>query len=163
LGFNFNYYTFRANLTRIIALFKVPVDPYASSAIHIMQLTIPATGKSTTMYKLSNILNLEVISGGLPSSAKLIYNASSQEFGLVFTRDYIVIDEFDKSLNNKSEAYDFFSKIEMGMANGKWTREKYTKRQISEIRKDTTLIFFGNLEGKLLSEAPNTRMYLKNY
>jgi len=162
LGFKPRYQTIRAVLPRLISLFKIPIEPYYTSAIHLLQFTIPATGKTTTAFKLSNILNLEVVIG-LPSPAKLIYNASTQEFGLVFLRDFVVMDEFDKGFTDKQNAYQFFSIVEGGMATGRWVREKYTKKAISEMRKDTTLIFYGNLEGKLLKEIEDTRDYLRKF
>jgi hypothetical protein len=155
------YPTFRVSLPRIIAFFKIPINPHYTSAIHLMQLTTPATGKTTTVLRLMNILNIGYISGGLPTPAKLIYHSAKNAFGMVYTKDYIVLDEFEKSLSNKQKAIEFISTLQSGLAKGVWVRETHTPEQLQEIRRDVVFLFFGNIEGKVLKEVGNYREYIR--
>jgi hypothetical protein len=161
IGYNFVYQTFRVSLPRLISLFKVLVRQDYTSAIHLIQFTIPSTGKTTTMLKLKNVFNIGIVSGA-PSLAKLIYNATTQEYGLVFTRDYVVIDEFDKTYDVfvQGENKNALGALSIGMGSGVWPREKYTREDITKIYRYTTLIFFGNIAGKLLKEVGNYREYM---
>jgi hypothetical protein len=154
LGYTFVYPTFRVSLPRLISLFKVLVRQDYTSAIHLIQFTIPSTGKTTTMLKLKNVFNIGIVSGA-PSLAKLIYNATTQEYGLVFARDYVVIDEFDKTYDVfvQGENKNALGALNTGMGAGIWPREKYTREDITKIHKYTTLIFFWKYCGKTIKRS----------
>jgi hypothetical protein len=108
-----------------------------------------------------NILNIGYISGGLPTPAKLVYHSAKNAFGMVYTKDYIVLDEFEKSLSNKEKAIEFISALQSGLAKGIWVRETHTPEHLQEIRRDVGFLFFGNIEGKILKEVGNYREYVR--
>jgi len=151
VGIQANLQTLRLYLPRILSLFKLGLDPKANSAFHVIQLTQPGKGKTTFYSILKNIYNIEIFTS-FPSKARLIMDARSGALGVVYLRDIVVIDAFDKNLD-KTDAEDFFSMIETGLANGIWTREKATAGSISsDNRRDVGFSFLGNIEGQMLDK-----------
>lgn len=143
VGLNPDAKLLRLFLPRFISLFKIKIRPNENSAIHILQFTEPATGKTTFYSTLSLIKKIQIFST-FPSRAKLILNASTGALGVVFHREHVVIDAFDKNLD-KTRFEEFMSYAETGLANGIWTVEKSSKVEGKEYRADTGFVFLGNV------------------
>jgi hypothetical protein len=158
----------RLFLPRMISLFKLPIDPQSSPALHTLQFTKPGSGKTTYYITLKHALNIEVLQT-FPSRARLVMDARTNKKGLVFLRDYIVIDAFDKNLD-KQKFLDFFSIVETGLSNGVWSVEKSVNKDVeTTVRTFPTFIFLGNVSQqdtvKITNfvEANNPRSALKNF
>jgi hypothetical protein len=158
---------------RVLSLYAVPVRK-ANKYNHILQFTYPGTGKTQFYLAYLNIFNMDFESR-FPTRARAIFNGATGEYGLVFVKDYIVIDAFDKALKLKDQRNEFFSYSESGMSEGKWPIEvssaKNKKSYTIERRKYVGFTFLGNIDKDLLNVAnidvslkyPDTIRFLETF
>ncbi|MFH7902924.1 MAG: BREX system Lon protease-like protein BrxL [Candidatus Aenigmatarchaeota archaeon] len=153
-------------LPRFISIFKVPIGANMNYYNHVLQLTLPATGKTTFYVNLKFVSNVEIFTT-FPSRARLVMDARAGRFGSVFLRDIIVIDAFDKNLD-RQKFEDFFQHVETGLSNAIWSIEKSSSKESHEQKRHVGFVFLGNLEGKLDlgrlvgENIKNMRKYLQN-
>jgi len=142
-------------LPRVLGLYAVPVRK-ANKYNHILQFTYPGTGKTQFYLSYLNVFNMDFESR-FPTRARAVYNGATGEYGIVFVKDYIVIDAFDKALKVKELKEDFFSYAESGMSEGKWTAEvssaKGKKERNIERRRYVGFALLGNIDKDLLKVA----------
>lgn len=157
----------RLYLPRIISLFKIPLGANMNFYNHVLQLTLPGTGKTTFYTNLKFVANIEIFTT-FPSRARLVMDARSGKLGSVFLRDLIVIDAFDKNLD-RNRFEEFMQVAETGLSNAIWTVEKSSQKDIQEQAKHTGFSFLGNIEGSLDfrtisgDKISTTRKYLSNF
>lgn len=136
-------------IPRILGLFKVNLssaDSLFNPYTHILQLTPPSTGKTKFYTSLQGYLRIGYISG-IPSRARLVYNAEKNTPGEIFYSEYIVIDEIDKS---DTQAFiEFAEKANEGIDSGRWTSERGDTEKIKALLRGKRLprgiILLGNI------------------
>jgi len=163
----------RLYLPRVLSFYTVP-NRRATKYNHVLQFTYPGTGKTQFYLFYLNIFNIDFESR-LLSRARAVFNGATGEYGVVFYKDYIVIDAFDKSLKRTDLRDDFFSYAESGMSDGKWNVEvssmKTKKKYNIEKRRYVGFIFLGNIDKDLLnysnlseiSNYPTTLKFLEQF
>jgi hypothetical protein len=162
LGIGINIYATDARydliklyLPRILGLYTVPIRK-ANKYNHILQFTYPGTGKTQFYLAYLNVFNMDFESR-FPTRARAIFNGATGEYGIVFVKDYVVIDAFDKALNLKDLRNEFFSYAESGLSEGKWSSEvsstKGKKGRSIERRRYVGFAFLGNIDRDLLNIA----------
>jgi len=155
--------TYTIFLPRIIGLFKgfereTDTIPYKS--IHVMQYTVPNTGKTHFATRIASVMNYEYLGGELPSPTRLIYDARNNAMGIVALRDGVIFDEFDKkSYNDVQKLLTDLRVMLSGLEQGVWTRGTGSKS--IEIRRHVNFIIFGNIPTKL--EGINNRQSIIKY
>ncbi|MHA1372392.1 MAG: BREX system Lon protease-like protein BrxL, partial [Promethearchaeota archaeon] len=138
--------------TKIIYLCRL--IPLLEPRTNIIEMGPPSTGKSYIYENLSFYSRL--VLGGDITLAKLIYNLSTKESGLVFTQDVICFDEINKISRKKQE---ITSKLQQIMASG------HVERGDLSARTDVGFVFQGNLltreqDGKILPKFDDHFMML---
>jgi len=134
-------------LPRVLSLFPLKFTDDFTKYTHMLQLTKPGTGKTTFYIKLMHILKITIF-GKFPSRTRLVADAKSGTLGAIFHNDYIVIDAFDKNLEQRLFD-DFVSTVDSGMAQGVWSLEKgsaSTKSEKDTFKKDVGFTFLGNVD-----------------
>jgi len=142
LGYRLNNVTRRLLFPRILTWFKA----HDGKPIHVCQLTQPESGKTHFGLRSETLFNWEYVNEP-PSSARLVMDARSGALGIVYLRDGIVFDEFDKWSLFTDRVEKSFDILLTGMEQGKWTRG--TTKLASEapdIRRLLPILFFGNSE-----------------
>jgi len=143
-------------IPRILSLFKVNLpsaDSLFNPYTHVLQLTPPSTGKTKFYISLQGYLRIGYISG-IPSRARLVYNAEKNTPGEIFYSEYIVIDEIDKS---DTQAFiEFAERVNEGIDSGRWSVEKGDTERIKTLLRGKRLprgiILLGNIGDESDSE-----------
>jgi len=113
-----------------------------------LQFTPPSTGKTKFYTSLQGYLSIGYFSG-IPSRARLVFNAETNTPGEIFYSKYIVIDEIDKA--DSQEFIDFTRWANEGLDSGRWSVEKGDTEKIKALLRGRRLprgfIFLGNVGG----------------
>jgi len=141
---------------RVLSLFPVwlpTADSLFNPYTHVLQLTPPSTGKTKFYTSLQGYLRIGYISG-IPSRARLVYNAEKNTPGEIFYSEYIVIDEIDKS---DTQAFiEFAERTNEGIDSGRWSSERGDTERIKALLRGKRLprgfIFLGNIGDESESE-----------
>jgi len=134
-------------LPRVLSLFPLKFSDDFTKYTHMLQFTRPGTGKTTFYSKLMHIMKITIF-GRLPSRTRLVMDARTGTLGAIFYNDYIVIDAFDKNLDQKIFD-DFVSTVDSGMAQGLWSIERgsaSTKSEKDTFKRDVGFTFLGNVD-----------------
>jgi hypothetical protein len=143
-------------IPRVLGLFRVNLptaDSLFNPYTHVLQLTPPSTGKTKFYTSLQGYLRIGYISG-IPSRARLVYNAEKNTPGEIFYSEYIVIDEIDKS---DTQAFiEFAERANEGIDSGRWSSERGDTEKIKALLRGKRLprgiIFLGNIGDESESE-----------
>lgn len=119
---------------------------------HVMELSQPATGKSTYGWYISRVLGGIVVNEP-PSSAFLAGDARDGSFGAAFTSNIIVFDEIDKWARKGEGMAQTMDVLLSGMENCTWTRGAGKGISYS---KCVSTAWFGNTPATLV-EVPRDR------
>lgn len=141
MGYKWSKHVMRLMLPRFFAWLR----GFDGRPIHVIQFTQPNSGKTTFGLRSETLFNFEYLNE-VPTKARLIMDSRSGELGIVYLRDGIVFDEFDKwhiSIVRVSQVYE---NLLTGMEQGKWVRG--TTKAVAEapdVRRWLPILFMGNL------------------
>ena len=142
---------------RVLSLFPVwlpTADSLYNPYTHLLQLTLPSTGKTKFFLLLQAYLNIGYIQG-VPSRSRTVYNAEKDALGEIFFSEYIILDEIDKA--ESEEFIDFMKTMSEGLDSGRWSAEKGNAERIREVMRGRRLprgfIFLGNLGEEYANEV----------
>jgi len=121
-----------------------------------VEFTRPNTIKSTVGIKWATSFNYDYVVG-IPSVAHLVYDAKNKIPGAVWTKDGIILDEFDKS-NFSGDHAETISALLTGIANGEWVREK---GNVPPLQKHIPVLLMGNVN-VAMSQVTNCTEYFTN-
>jgi len=132
----------RLNLVRFSANIKL----FGDGIIPIIQLTARGTGKTTHGVWCSEVLGYGYVSK-IPTIARLILDARTGQFGLVY-KSGVIFDEFtDLSALDRARAQQIVDVIKTGLSHGLWTRETATPKGVSPtLQKYLPFIWYGNCD-----------------
>jgi len=130
-------------------LLLIRMFPIVSNS-NIIQLTLTNTGKTFFSYRVADTFNFYYSTTGI-TEAKLIYNSVTNTYGIVYTKNGLIIDEVFTVKELRSMEENILS----GMENGIWT--KSSGKVINLPIRKIPIIFFGNLIGNILTEE-NSRV-----
>jgi len=119
---------------------------------HVMELSQPATGKSTYGWYISRVLGGIVVNEP-PSVAYLAGDARDGSFGAAFTSNIVVFDEIDKWAKKGESMAQTMDVLLSGMENCVWTRGAGKGLSYS---KCLSTAWFGNTPAAL-TEVPRDR------
>ena len=119
---------------------------------HVMELSQPATGKSTFGWYISRVLGGIVVNEP-PSVAFLAGDARDGSFGAAFTSNIVVFDEIDKWAKKWESMAQTMDVLLSGMENCTWTRGAGKGLSYS---KCVSTAWFGNTPATLV-EVPKDR------
>jgi len=145
IGYNPQYMSKRLKLLYITRLI-----PIVEASTNMMEFGAPGTGKSFLFENISNYCRMIV--GGKITEAKLIYNATSRENGLVFKKDVLCFDEINKA---SSKFNDLIPKLQQIMASDR------VERADLDAFTNVSLVFQGNID--LTNEDDVTNPIEENY
>jgi len=142
LGWQINWELVRLSLVRFTGNIKL----FGDGIIPIIQLTLRGTGKTTHAIWCQEVLGYGYVSK-IPTLARLIMDARTGQFGLVY-KNGIIFDEFtDLSTLDKARAQEIIDVIKTGLSHGIWTRETATPRAVSPVvEKYLPFIWYGNCD-----------------
>jgi len=119
---------------------------------HVMELSQPATGKSTYGWYISRVLGGIVVNEP-PSVAYLAGDARDGSFGAAFTSNIVVFDEIDKWAKKGESMAQTMDVLLSGMENCVWARGAGKGLSYS---KCVSTAWFGNTPA-MLTEVPRDR------
>ena len=119
---------------------------------HVMELSQPATGKSTFGWYISRVLGGIVVNEP-PTVAYLAGDARDGSFGVAFTSQIIVFDEIDKWVKKGESMAQTMDVLLSGMENCVWSRGAGKGLSYS---KCVSTAWFGNVPATL-AEVPKDR------
>ena len=143
----------RYMLARIVGLFKVDGLP-----IYVCQFTPRETGKTTFAVRLLTLMNFDYLTE-VPTLARLVFDSRFRSYGIIYFRDGIVLDEFDKYGKFYDRFQQLISTLLTGMEQGLWGRGI---SGVQPIQKYVNIIIFGNYERTLVS-ITSAREYFNTY
>jgi len=117
LGYKDNVHIKRLLLTRVVSWFR----GFDNRPIYTIQLTPPNTGKTQFAIRCMTMLNWEYLNE-VPTLPRLIMDSRTGAYGIVFLRDGIVFDEFDKWSDFAERIKLLHSTLLTGMEQGVWSR-----------------------------------------
>jgi len=146
---------------RVLSLFPVwlpTADSLYNPYTHMLQLTVPSTGKTKFYLLLQAYLDIGYIQG-IPTRARLVYHAEKDALGEIHFSEYLLLDEIDKA---ESEEYiDFMKTMSEGLDSGRWSAEKGSAERIREVMRGRRLprgfIFLGNLGEEYANEVEQVK------
>jgi len=158
LGYKWNLNVFRLLYPRLMLWFK----GFDGRPIHIAQFTQPNSGKTHFGLRSETLFNFEYLNE-VPTKARLIMDSRSGELGIVYLRDGVIFDEFDKWHISVLRVMQVYENLLTGMEQGKWVRG--TTKAVAEapdIRRWLPIGFFGNL-GDLAEYRQIRADFIKTY
>jgi len=147
---------FMLYIPRFAPLFRIRYAGATTPCINVMQMTLPETGKTFLANTLMFSFNYEYFTS-MPSPARLVYDASRNTFGSVFTRNGLIFDEVDKwRSSDKQHFKTVYSILLSGIENGIWTRE--TRGYVMQQRQRfIPVLMFTNVKEKPLDDTVTAR------
>lgn len=140
LGYKPEPQIFTLMLPRILSWFT----GYDGKPMHIAQLTPPESGKSYFGLRSETLFNWEYLNEA-PTPSRLVMDARNGALGIVYLRDGIVFDEFDKWGLYGDRVERSFDILLTGMEQGKWTRgTTKVSAEAPDIRRLLPIVFLGN-------------------
>ncbi|MBD3212870.1 MAG: BREX system Lon protease-like protein BrxL [Candidatus Lokiarchaeota archaeon] len=116
-------------------LYLCRLIPFVQPFTNLLELGPPGTGKSYIFENISEYCRILV--GGEISPAKLIYNQSNKQIGIIFKKDIICFDEINK---NNPKLNQIIPKLQQVMASNQ------IERGDMEARTEVSLVFQGNID-----------------
>ena len=152
LGWKVNSDLVRLNLVRFTGTVKL----FGDGIVPVVQLTGRGTGKTTHAVWCAETLGFGYVSK-IPTVARLIMDARTGQFGLVYKAG-VIFDEFtDLSALDKARAQEITDVIKTGLSHGLWTRETATPKGVSPtVQRYLPFIWYGNTD----EEPINARKWL---
>ena len=152
LGWKISPELLRLNLARFCATIKL----FGDGIMPVIQLTGRGTGKTTHAVWCAETLGFGYVSK-IPTVARLIMDARTGQFGLIY-KSGVIFDEFtDLSALDKARAQQITDVIKTGLSHGLWTRETATPKGVNPtVQRYLPFIWYGNTE----EEAFDSRKWL---
>ena len=119
--------------------------PFVEKRINLMELAPPGTGKS---YFFGQVSRYGWLVSGKVTRAKLIYDMSRRQDGIVAQRDFVALDEIREASYMQDEEVQ--SALQAIMENG-----KYRAPDNHEVNVDAGIIFLGNIRESAMDEYCN--------
>jgi len=140
LGLKYNEYTQRIYLPRIVSWIR----GFDGKPMHIMQFTPPNSGKTSFGLRSGTLFNWEYLNE-VPTLARLVMDARGGTLGVVFLRDGMIFDEYDKWGLNRERVKVLYEVLLTGMEQGKWTRGTTMLTDfVPDVPRMLPVVFFGN-------------------
>lgn len=119
--------------------------PFVEKRINLMELAPAGTGKS---YLFGQVSRYGWLVSGKVSRAKLIYDFSKKQDGIVALRDFVALDEIREASYMQDE--EIQAALQAIMENG-----KYRAGDNHEVNVDAGIIFLGNIQSAAMDEYSN--------
>jgi ATP-dependent Lon protease len=133
-------------------LYLCRLIPFVQPFTNLLELGPPGTSKSYIYENISEYCRILV--GGEITPAKLIYNQSTKQIGIIFKKDILCFDEINK---NNTKLKKIIPKLQQVMASNQ------IERGDMEARTEASLVFQGNIDFiyKNNKSQPKEKKFLK--
>ncbi|MCL2176541.1 MAG: BREX system Lon protease-like protein BrxL [Firmicutes bacterium] len=126
--------------------------PFVEKRLNLVELAPKGTGKSYVFERLSRFGYL--VGGGKLSRAKLFYDRSKKSRGLIFSNDFVALDEIQTI--SASDPNDIRSALKTYMESGQYSGDDF--RGVA----DAGIILLGNIESRNMDEYTDLFFELPN-